>query len=632
MTPDLPCQNTRPVVQLLTNPTDIYHGMKNGSFFARARGQLLNPIAKAVAAAEEVLDHNAEGHEREAMLASLINLFVLVLKADGSVSDAELQVVSRALREEHGEAVVKQLQERATADVLPDVKATCAELRKIPVDDREKLLQSLFIAAYADNHYDTEERDCLRRIASELEISDDSFEHLQEAALEQHNARMRVVRSGAGLLAAVVVLALFIVTATFLKAVLFGLMLAYFFLPLQQKLAKSFLENGWAAQVYRGVMLCFKPVGWVIGGVQGIFRRGKKKEPEAEPDEAVREKAALDQSCNATVMGVMGAIVLAVSGLTVFTLTYQPPELPKTDVLQKKAADYAAKARDWKVIGPAAQELETLMRDPKALEKLREWMMGGPAEEKEGEVAQGNKLKTLTALASAVGFLGNFLLNALLAIFFFSFFLKKMAQFHHSHSEQKQEGDYLVESLFQTSWLPTTSEETLHSAAEIVNEVFYKLKTWVRGYLWIIIIETFIYITAFLLLGVPYAIVLGGIAGLTVLLPFLGPLVSAVLTIGTCLVTGHADLTLLITIGGVYVVMNLIVEQLFLYPAFVGEALGLNVLETLIVVLLGGLFAGLAGVIFAVPAASVLKFIIPRLYQSLFQKEEITLPEDTSGN
>ncbi len=272
------------------------------------------------------------------------------------------------------------------------------------------------------------------------------------------------------------------------------------------------------------------------------------------------------------------------------------------------------------------------MRDPKALEKLREWMMGGPAEEKEGEVAQGNKLKTLTALASAVGFLGNFLLNALLAIFFFSFFLKKMAQFHHSHSEQKQEGDYLVESLFQTSWLPTTSEETLHSAAEIVNEVFYKLKTWVRGYLWIIIIETFIYITAFLLLGVPYAIVLAGIAGLTVLLPFLGPLVSAVLTIGTCLVTGHADLTLLITIGGVYVVMNLIVEQLFLYPAFVGEALGLNVLETLIVVLLGGLFAGLAGVIFAVPAASVLKFIIPRLYQSLFQKEEITLPEDTSGN
>jgi predicted PurR-regulated permease PerM len=73
--------------------------------------------------------------------------------------------------------------------------------------------------------------------------------------------------------------------------------------------------------------------------------------------------------------------------------------------------------------------------------------------------------------------------------------------------------------------------------------------------------------------------------------------------------------------------MNMVVEQLFLYPAFVGEALGLNILETLIVVLLGGLFAGLAGMIFAVPVASVLKFLIPRLYQSMRAGDELALPE-----
>ena len=88
--------------------------MKDESFFQRARGQLLNPIAKAVAAAEEVLDHNAEGHEREALLASLINLFVLVLKADGSVSDTELQVVSRALREEHGRPLLSSYRSAPT--------------------------------------------------------------------------------------------------------------------------------------------------------------------------------------------------------------------------------------------------------------------------------------------------------------------------------------------------------------------------------------------------------------------------------------------------------------------------------------------------------------------------------------
>ena len=234
--------------------------------------------------------------------------------------------------------------------------------------------------------------------------------------------------------------------------------------------------------------------------------------------------------------------------------------------------------------------------------------------------------KVLASAASILGTVGTFFLNTLLAIFFFSFFLGKMAAYHRRHSADTKEGDYLVQSLFETSWLPTTSEETLRSAAEVINEVFFKLKTWVRGYLWIIIIETAIYITVFLLLGVPYAVPLGMVAGLTVLLPFLGPLVSVVLTIGVCVVTGHADLTLLGLIGATYVTMNMVVEQLFLYPAFVGEALGLNILETLIVVLLGGLFAGLAGMIFAVPVASVLKFLIPRLYQSFFQSDELELP------
>ena len=128
------------------------------------------------------------------------------------------------------------------------------------------------------------------------------------------------------------------------------------------------------------------------------------------------------------------------------------------------------------------------------------------------------------------------------------------------------------------------------------------------------------------LLGVPYAVPLGMIAGITVLLPFLGPLISLGLTVIVCLATGQGSLTLCLTLVGVYFVMNSIIEQLFLYPAFVGEALGLNILETLIVVLLGGLFAGIAGMIFAVPVASVLKFLIPRLYQSFFQSDELKLP------
>jgi predicted PurR-regulated permease PerM len=73
----------------------------------------------------------------------------------------------------------------------------------------------------------------------------------------------------------------------------------------------------------------------------------------------------------------------------------------------------------------------------------------------------------------------------------------------------------------------------------------------------------------------------------------------------------------LILIVCAYIVQNGIVEQLFLYPAVIGESLGLTTLETIIVVLLGGIFAGITGMIFAIPTASVLKYLIPKIYSCM---------------
>lgn len=620
----LPPASAQPPIE--TDQPSI-HIMKTESLLQRARGGLLSPIVRAMNSIEEIIQSSDQ--DRDKLLDALISLFVLVLKADGHVSEAELQAVSRALRDEHGEAAVKKLQEKVDADTLPNTKDACAALVDMPPNDREMLLHSLFIAGYSDNQYGLPEQKALREIATELEIDDGTYDRLQQESLVEHNRRMRLVRSGTGLLAAGAILAMFIITATFLKAVLFGLILAYFFLPVAQRLSRSFINNGLAAKCYSGLGLLFAPFRLIIRGVQSLFRRkdGEEKNPEPDPEAEIR--TAIGRACNATVLGVMLSVMIIIVSFTLVTLSYKPAELPQADALREKAAGFVEGFSTWKVIGQPATEFATLLRDDAALEKFGKSLVGGSP----GDEASpfGSYMALLGTAAGILGAIGNFLLNALLALFFFSFFLKKMALFHHEHQEQKQEGDYLVQSLFQTSWLPTTSEETLRSAAEVINEVFYKLKTWVRGYLWIIIIETIAYITIFLLLGVPYAIILGGIAGLTVLLPFIGPLISIILTMGVCLITGQANMSLLLAIGGVYAIMNMIVEQLFLYPAFVGEALGLNILETMIVVLLGGLFAGLAGVIFAVPAASVLKFIVPRLYQSIFQKEELVLPETATA-
>ena len=613
--------------------------MKEASFYSKAAGTLVNPLSKALDSVRDVVTHHAGETDEKLLQHNMLQLFVLVLRSDGNVKAVEQQSVATLVRDVYGEAAANQLQQMLGEDKAPDLKAVCAGLESLTLEEKETLLRALFVTAFADNEYGKEEEDCLQAIATELGISEEAFEREENAALEQHNRRMKLVRSSTGLIASVVVIGIFILTATFLKSVLFGLMLAYFFLPLQQRYANSFLNNGLIARLFGlANTILFKPFSWIIRTVRGIFRR-KPEETAPEPTEEEIIRAALSKASNATVLTVALALLVAAVGFIVLSLSFKPESIDSAEAqakvreAQKPVINFLENTvAHWPVIGADANKTAAMLKtDPQALQKIaKSVFMPVSAEAKPKPTGQDSLLtgatKAIGTVISLLSMLGDFFLTALMSLFFFSFFLGKMASFSHQREGELKEGDYLVQSLFETSWLPTTSEETLKSAADVINEVFYKLKTWVRGYLWIIIIESAVYITVFALLGVPYALPLGMVAGLTVLLPFLGPLISMALTIGVCLVTGDASLNLCLTLVGVYFVMNSIIEQLFLYPALVGEALGLNVLETLIVVLLGGYFAGLAGMIFAVPVASVLKFLIPRLYQSIFQSDELELP------
>ena len=71
-----------------------------------------------------------------------------------------------------------------------------------------------------------------------------------------------------------------------------------------------------------------------------------------------------------------------------------------------------------------------------------------------------------------------------------------------------------------------------------------------------------------------------------------------------------------------YVIYNGIIEQFILYPAVIGESLGLTTLETIIVVLLGAIFAGIPGMLLALPAASVLKYLVPQIYNCFGSRAE----------
>ena len=73
----------------------------------------------------------------------------------------------------------------------------------------------------------------------------------------------------------------------------------------------------------------------------------------------------------------------------------------------------------------------------------------------------------------------------------------------------------------------------------------------------------------------------------------------------------------IIGVGLGYLLIHVILEQLLLYPVLVGEAIGLTLVETIIVVLLGAVVAGVSGMILAVPAAALLKLLVPLFYEAM---------------
>ena len=221
----------------------------------------------------------------------------------------------------------------------------------------------------------------------------------------------------------------------------------------------------------------------------------------------------------------------------------------------------------------------------------------------------GGFISFTTGILSA---LAVFLLDVLLTIFFFLLFLTKMAQFAKNRRNKKD--NYIVRTLFSGNWLPRTTEEDIQETEHIISEIVHKLKVWLRGYLSLMFIDFSVYSIVFYFLNVPYFLIMGAIAGCGILLPFIGPILSCCITCLVTLACGDASAMQILGIVGIYLLHNGVTEQFILYPSVIGESLGLTTLETIIVVLLGGIFAGATGMIFSIPAAAVIKYLVPRIF------------------
>ena len=220
---------------------------------------------------------------------------------------------------------------------------------------------------------------------------------------------------------------------------------------------------------------------------------------------------------------------------------------------------------------------------------------------------------------------GTFAFDLVMFLFFYYYFLLKMAVFAAGRENAGQRlGEWTVSSIYQSGWLPDASENEREGAARIIEHIYGMFRAWLVGYFWIIVLETVLYALIFIPFHVPFWPILALIAGSTILLPFLGPVLAALLSVVVTILFAQGGIVVpVIGIAVAYLVIHVILEQLLLYPMLVGEAIGLTLVETIIVVLLGAVVAGVSGMILAVPAAALLKLLVPLFYETMNRRRRL---------
>jgi predicted PurR-regulated permease PerM len=147
-------------------------------------------------------------------------------------------------------------------------------------------------------------------------------------------------------------------------------------------------------------------------------------------------------------------------------------------------------------------------------------------------------------------------------------------------------------------------------ASKILAEMGTKAGAYVRGVLVGMVAIGLLSGFGVAALGVPYALLLGVVAGLTEVVPILGPLLGGSVSAAVALVTKGPLCAFEVVV--LYTVIQQ-VEGNLLVPFVMQRAVKLNPLTIIVTFLIGGKLLGIAGVLLAVPAVALLQVIVENL-------------------
>ncbi|MGH3145159.1 MAG: AI-2E family transporter [Rubrobacter sp.] len=177
----------------------------------------------------------------------------------------------------------------------------------------------------------------------------------------------------------------------------------------------------------------------------------------------------------------------------------------------------------------------------------------------------------------------------------------------------------------KAAYLRTVPVHYRRDARDLWNAFGESLSRYLGGLVFVVVIQGFLAFAALYLIGVRYAILLGVWVSATAIIPYLGPFLGAIPAVIVALVFGSSNFESPTTTAILTIVAYVLIQQLegnFLTPRIQGQALHVHPILVLLAVIAGGEVAGLAGVVFAVPALAVFRVFFDFLRARLRTRPE----------
>lgn len=154
-------------------------------------------------------------------------------------------------------------------------------------------------------------------------------------------------------------------------------------------------------------------------------------------------------------------------------------------------------------------------------------------------------------------------------------------------------------------------EKEREHGVKILHDLDHALSSYIKGQVLVAITIGVIVFIGYLIIGMPYALLLAIFAMFTNVIPYIGPLIG--LAPAAIVASIHSP-SMIIKVLIVAVIAQQ-VEGNFVTPRVMGKNLNVHPLTIILLLLVAGSLAGFLGMLLAIPTYAVLKVVVSHFYQ-----------------